>query len=182
MQIDVTFKQMPHSDALAAYAQDKLGRIFKTLPDPVTAQVMLQVEKYRHIAKVTVNSNHLVIKGKEETNDMYSSLDLVADKLERQVKKYHGKIISRHGKRPAAREYKALVSVISESSVADEKPQVLQAKEITLRPMSVDEAVMQMELLNKTFLLFNNAAGHKLNLIFFRDDGHLGLIEPHLED
>jgi len=179
--IDVTFKQMPHSEALSRYAEDKLGRILKNLPEPVSAQVVLQVEKYRHIAKVTVNSNHIVIKGKEETNDMYSSLDLVTDKLDRQVKKYHGKLTGKKTKRPASREFRAQVSVISEKSVAEEKPQVLQAKEIILSPMSVDEAVMQMELLNKSFLLFNNARTHRVNLIFFRDDGHLGLIEPQLE-
>src|SRR5512136_1343216 len=100
--IEVSFKQMPHSEPLSTYVQEKLGRILKNLPEPVTAQVVLQVEKYRHIAKVTVNSNHVIIKGKEETNDMYSSIDLVTDKLSRQVTKYHGKLTDKKGKRPSA--------------------------------------------------------------------------------
>jgi putative sigma-54 modulation protein len=179
--IEVTFKQMPHSAALASYAEEKLGRTLKKLPEPVTALVMLQVEKYRHIAKVTVNSNSIVIKGKEETNDMYSSIDLVADKLDRQVQKYHGKIVGKNTKRTGAREFRAEVKVITEASLSEDKHEVIRAKEIVLKPMSVEEAVMQMELLNKSFLLFNNAASHRLNVIFFRDDGHLGIIDPQLE-
>ncbi len=183
MQIDVTFKQMPHSDALARYAEEKLGRILANLGEPVTAQVVLQVEKYRHLAKVTVSANHIVIKGKEETNDMYSSIDLVADKLERQVKKFHAKLVERKaGKGAPSREVRAQVRVIAESSASQPQPDVIKAKEVVLRPMTVEEAVMQMELLGKNFLLFNNASTRRVTLIFTRDDGNLGIIEPQLEE
>ncbi len=180
MQIEVSFKQMEQSDPLRDYITDKLGKVLKPLVEPVNAQAVLQVEKYRHIAKVTVHANGIVIKGKEETNDMYSSIDLVLDKLERQVRKYREKIVG-HGDREAIREFRASHSVFPETAVGSLESDVIKRKEIILKPISVDEAIMQMELMNKDFLLFNNAKTNQLNVIYLRDDGYFGLIEPQVQ-
>jgi putative sigma-54 modulation protein len=181
MQIEVSFKQMEHSDALRTYINDKLEKVLKPLSEPVSANVILHVEKYRHIAKATVSANGIIIKGKEETNDMYSSIDLVLDKLDRQVRKYKDKI-QVHADREKIREFRAQHAVIPEEDAAVESPSIIQQKEIILKPMSVDEATMQMELMNKNFLLFNNAQTNQLNVIYIRDDGHFGLIQPQMQD
>lgn len=178
MQIEVSFKQMEQSDALRSYTAEKLEKVLKPLVEPINAQVVLLVEKYRHVVKVTVHANGIVIKGKEETSDMYSSIDLVMDKLDRQVKKFRDKIVQ-HGNREALREYRASHRVLTEVS-SEGSPEVIPQKELILKPMSVDEALMQMELLNKSFLLFNNAETNSLNVIYVRDDGHFGLIQPQL--
>jgi len=181
MQIEVSFKQMEQSDPLREYVTEKLEKVLKPLMEPVSAQAVLHVEKYRHIAKVTVHANGIVIKGNEETNDMYSSVDLVLDKLARQVKKYRDKIV-RHGDREAVREFRASHSVLHEETAEPLESEVIRRKELILKPISVDEAIMQMELMNKSFLLFNNAGSHQLNVIYIRDDGHFGLIEPHIQE
>jgi putative sigma-54 modulation protein len=178
MQIEVSFKQMEQSDALRDYAVEKLEKVLKPLVEPINAQAVLLVEKYRHVVKITVHANGIVIKGKEETGDMYSSLDLVMDKLDRQVKKFRDKIVE-HGNREALREYRASHRVLTEVAPGG-PPEVIPQKEIILKPMNVDEALMQMELLNKSFLLFNNAETNSLNVIYIRDDGHFGLIQPQL--
>ncbi|UCG37839.1 MAG: ribosome-associated translation inhibitor RaiA [bacterium] len=179
MQIEVSFKQMEKSNSLRDYFTDKLEKVLKPLSEPINAQAVLQVEKYRHIAKVTVHANGIVIKGKEETNDMYSSIDLVLDKLDRQVKKYREKIV-KHGDREAVREYRASHMVLPEAASSSTAPEIIQQKEIILKPMTVEEAIMQMELLNKNFLLFNNSQTNQLNVIYVRDDGHFGLIQPQI--
>ena len=179
MQIEITFKQMEQSDALRDYTVEKLEKVLKPLVEPISAQAVLLVEKYRHVVKITVHANGIVIKGKEETNDMYSSIDLVMDKLDRQVKKFRDRIVQ-HGDREALREYRASHRVLTEVS-PEAKPEIIPTKEIILKPMSVEEALMQMELLNKSFLLFNNAETNSLNVIYVRDDGHFGLIQPQLQ-
>jgi putative sigma-54 modulation protein len=181
MQIEVSFKHMDQSDPLRDYATEKLEKVLKPLMEPINAQVVLHVEKYRHIAKVTVHANGIVIKGKEETNDMYSSIDLVLDKLDRQVKKYREKI-GRHGDREAVREFRASHSVFPEIGVEALESDVIKRKEIILKPISVDEAIMQMELMNKNFLFFNNSQTNQLNVIYVRDDGYFGLIEPQVQE
>ncbi len=179
MLIEVSFKQMEQSDALRKYVEEKLAKVLKPLDDPISAQCVLQVEKYRHISKVTVSANGIIIKGKEETNDMYSSIDLVLDKLDRQVKKYREKI-QEHGDRESVRVFRARHQVVPES-YSEEVHDVIEHKEIILKPMTVDEAIMQMELMNKNFLLFNNARSYQLNVIYVRDDGLYGLIEPQVQ-
>jgi putative sigma-54 modulation protein len=171
---------MEQSDALRVYVTEKLEKVLKPLMEPINAQTVLHVEKYRHIAKVTVHANGIIIKGKEETNDMYSSIDLVLDKLDRQVKKYREKIV-RHGDREVLREYRASHTVLPEHASASGEPEVIRQKEIILKPMTVEEAIMQMELMNKNFLLFNNSYSNQLNVIYVRDDGHFGLIQPQIQ-
>ena len=179
MQIEVSFKQMEQSDALRGYVVEKLEKVLKPLVEPISAQTVLQVEKYRHIVKVTVHANGIVIKGREETNDMYSSIDLVLDKLGRQVKKYREKIVQ-HGNREILREFRASHTVLPENIQAGGEPEIIPQKELLLKPMTVDEAIMQMELMNKNFLLFNNSSTNNLNVIYIRDDGHFGLIQPQI--
>lgn len=180
MQIEVSFKQMEQSEPLREYITEKLEKILKPLSEPISAQSVLHVEKYRHIAKVTIHTNSIVIKGKEETNDMYSSIDLVLDKLDRQVRKYREKIV-RHGDRETVREFKASHSVFPEELMDEGTPNIIKHKEIVLKPMTVEEAIMQMELMNKNFLLFNNSQTGLLSVIYIRDDGHFGLIQPQTE-
>jgi len=181
MQIEISFKQMEQSDALRGYVEEKLAKVLVPLSEPVSAQVVFHVEKYRHISKITVSANGIIIKGKEETNDMYSSIDLVMDKLERQVRKYRDKI-QEHGDRDSVRVFKASHTVLPEPVGLEQEQEIIQQKELILKPMTVDEAVMQMELMNKTFLLFNNANSSQLNVIYIRDDGHYGLLEPQMQE
>jgi len=97
MQTSVTFKNIEPSESLKKYVGEKLNRFDKYLYNPAEANVVLSVEKFRHIADVNIVGDGLTIKGKEETEDMYSAIDMVLDKLEKQIKKSKQKIRDRRG-------------------------------------------------------------------------------------
>lgn len=175
MQTSVTFKNIDSSENLRAYVADKLDRFDKYLYNPAEASVVLSVEKFRHIAEININGDRLNINGKEETEDMYSAIDMVLDKLESQIKKSKEKLIE---KRSGAK-YRYRSNLPDEGSqIEDEFEKEIKIKNIEYKPMDVDEAVMQMELVNDSFLVFSNARNSQVNVLYRRKDGHYGLIQP----
>ena len=182
MQLAVTFRHMEPSDALKSYAHDKISRIEKYLDSVLEANVVLSVEKFRHIADVTILSDGLKINGQEQTEDMYSAIDMVVDKIERQVKRYRQKIKSKKGsKRTRIKETTLEAGIEEEAGDEDDRPQLIRASQMFAKPMDVDEAVMQLDLSNETFLVFTNSATEKINVLHRREDGNYGLIEPMQE-
>ena len=178
MQVSVTFRKIDASDTLRNYAREKLHRIKKYVEDPIEAYVVLSVEKFRHIAEVSINANGLRLNGQEETGDMYSAIDMVVDKVESQIKKYRHRLKKRKsdgGPKPLVMRMNVLAS---ESFEEDQEPQIIKTKQINAKPMDIDEAVMQMELANSEFLVFTNAKTENINVIYRRRDGNYGLIEP----
>jgi putative sigma-54 modulation protein len=174
MQTSVTFKNLDPSDTLKAYVADKLNRFDRLLDNPAEANVVLSVEKFRHIAEINIAGDRLTINGKEETVDMYSAIDNVLDKLEKQIKKSKQKIRER---RPGA---KAKNFAIEDEATAidDEIERQVRVKNIEYKPMDVEEAVLQMDLMTDNFLVFTNARSDRVNVLYRRKDGHYGLIQP----
>jgi len=175
MQTSVTFKNLDPSDPLKSYVQDKLDRFDRLLDNPAEANVVLSVEKFRHIAEININGDRLTINGKEETNDMYSAIDMVLDKLEKQIKKNKQKVRER---RTASKDR---TKNLTEAGVnmPDEEPAIeVKVKNIEYKPMDVEEAILQMDLLKDNFLVFTNARSDKINVLYRRKDGHYGLIQP----
>jgi len=176
MQTSVTFKNIDSSENLRSYVSDKLDRFDKYLYNPAEASVVLSVEKFRHIAEVNINGDRLNIIGKEETEDMYSAIDMVLDKLEKQIKKNKEKLSN---KRSGAK-YRSKGGVATESDMPDDDfEKQIKIKNIEYKPMDVDEAVMQMELVDDNFLVFTNARDSRINVLYRRKDGHFGLIQPN---
>ncbi len=175
MQLSVTFKNIEPSDHLKAHLQEKLDRLDKFFDNPAEANVALSVQKHRHIAEINVSADRLTIIGKEETTDMYSAIDMVLDKLEKQIKKGKQKI---RDHRTAARA-KAKEILSTESIPADEDlGKEIRVKNIDYKPMDTDEAAMQLELTPDNFLVFTNSRTERVNVIYRRNDGHFGLIQP----
>ncbi len=174
MQTSVTFKNLDCSETLKSYVTDKLNRFDRLLDNPAEANVVLSVEKFRHIAEINIAGDRLNINGKEETIDMYSAIDMVLDKLEKQIKKGKQKIRER---RPGSKT-KNLVSAQAANPPEDETERHIKIKHIDYKPMDVEEAVLQMDLLNDNFLVFTNARSDKVNVLYRRKDGHYGLIQP----
>ena len=175
MQTSVTFKNLDPSENLRTYVQEKLNRFDKFLYNPAGANVVLSVEKFRHIAEINIIGDRLNINGKEETVDMYSAIDMVLDKLGKQIKKNKQKNRERRsGTRVRTKD------IIAEDTVPMdlEAAKQIKVKNIEYKPMDVEEAVMQMDLLNNNFLVFTNARTDKVNVLYQRKDGHYGLIEP----
>ena len=176
MQTSVTFKNLDPTDTLKSYVRDKLDRFDRYLDNPAEANVVLLVEKFRHIAEININGDRLTINGKEETNDMYSAIDMVLDKLEKQIKKNKQKIRER---RPGVKA-KNIALMEADINLPDEElVREIKVKNIEYKPMDVEEAVLQMDLLNNSFLVFTNARSDQVNVLYRRKDGHYGLIQPN---
>jgi putative sigma-54 modulation protein len=176
MQVSVTFRKVEASDTLRDYATEKLHRMKRYVEDPIEAHVVLSVEKFRHLAEVTINANGLVINGAEETGDLYSAIDMVVDKLESQIKRHRRKIRQRKGDGGARGQMKT--SALEEAGLEEETPQVIKTEQVYAKPMDVDEAVMQLKLAKSEFLVFTNSKSKSINVLYRRKDGHYGLIEP----
>jgi putative sigma-54 modulation protein len=175
MQTSVTFKNLEPSEHLKSYVTEKLNRFDKLLDNPAEAGVVLVVEKHRHIAEVNITGDRMSINGKEETGDMYSAIDMVLDKLEKQLKRSKQKIRERRA------SAKGQTRTIREeaSRMAEEEPaREVKIESLEFKPMDVEEAVLQMDLTDQGFLVFTNARSSQINVLYRRKDGHYGLIQP----
>lgn len=176
MQTSVNFKNIDSSDNLSQYVSHKLDKFDRFLDNPAEASVVLSVEKFRHIAEINIVGDRLNIYGKEETVDMYSAIDMVLDKLEKQIKKNKDKTRERRtgskarGLKPSAEENMLHVE-------PEERGQVV-VEHIDYKPMDVEEAIMQMDLLEDHFFVFTNARSERVNVLYRRKDGDFGLIQP----
>ena len=175
MQTSVTFKNLDPSDHLKTYVGDKLNRFDRFLDNPAEANVVLSVEKFRHIAEINIVGDKLTIYGKEETNDMYSAIDMVLDKLEKQIKKSKQKIRER---RSGTKGRNHVMVEERDPLPDDEIERQVKVKHIEYKPMDVEEAVLQMDLIEDSFLVFTNARTDQINVLYRRRDGHYGLIQP----
>jgi putative sigma-54 modulation protein len=165
MNIIVTGRHLEVTPALKDYAEKKIKRFDRYLSNITEAVVTLSVEKYRHKVEVLLKVNGVLIQAEGITGDVYSSIDEVAEKLDRQIKKYKEKLVS-HRKS----EGKAAIPM--------DVGRIIKNKRFELKPMSPDEAAMQMELLDKDFFVFTNDNSGDINVIYRRRDGNFGLIEP----
>jgi len=160
------------TQALRDYVHKRLRKLDKYFDEPPTVQVMLTVQRGRHRAEMTLTINAMLLRGEEETDDMFASIDLVVDKLERQMAKYKTRL-QRRGKEGLGRT--AANAVAAEP---DEEPRIVRTKRFAIKPMTPEEAVMQMNLLGHDFFVFTNALTEEVNVVYRRKDGNYGLIEP----
>jgi putative sigma-54 modulation protein len=193
MRITVTFRHMEATDALRQHAEKRLRRIAKYVHRAVDAHVILSVVKRRHVAEIVLNADRTTLTAKEETGDLYSAIDLAADKIEQRARKHTEKLKSHKLSAPSRRARESApppappehngpglrVDVIRADSFGRRNgPEVIHTKRLPVKPMSVEEAVMQMDLMSNEFLVFRNAATASLSVVYRRKDGHYGLIEP----
>ncbi len=169
MQIAVTFRHMEPSEPLRQYVTQKMGKVKKYLREPIDVHCVLSVEKFRHIADVTINSNGVTIKGQEVTEDMYSAIDLVTSKIERQVSRYRDRLKEHKPEGPPPVRVQILPG---------EEPKVIETESYFLKPMALEEAVMEMDLSTRDFIVFRNSETGRFNVLYRRKDGNYGLIEP----
>ena len=180
MQIAVTFRHMESSEAVRNYVEEKLARVKKYVEEPIDAQVVLSVQKkIYHRAEVTMVAKGLTMKSAEEKDDMYAAIDLMVDKIERQLKRYKEKL-KRHKGGHSGTHRRVEKAVISAPSVdeGDGAPEIIRSHSFSVKPMSVEEAVMQMDLLQKDFLVFTDDRSDEMNVVYRRKDGNYGLIVP----
>jgi len=172
MNILVNGRHLEITPALKNYAEEKIKKFERYASDITEATVTLSVEKYRHKAEVQLKTGGMLIQAESVTGEIYSAIDEVSEKLDRQVKKYKEKLVS-HRKSPGKSTETAF-----EPSSLHEGARIIKNKRFELKPMSPDEASMQMELLDKSFFVFINDISGDINVIYRRQDGNFGLIEP----
>jgi putative sigma-54 modulation protein len=175
MQTSVTFKNLDPSDHLKSYVTEKLNRFDKLLDNPAEAGVVLLVEKHRHIAEVNITGDRMSINGKEETGDMYSAIDMVLDKLEKQLKRGKQKIRER---RAMAKGQTRTIREEPVHRAEEDAAREIKIETLEVKPMDIEEAVLQMDLNDQGFLVFTNARSLQINVLYRRKDGHYGLIQP----
>ncbi|MFO7837958.1 MAG: ribosome-associated translation inhibitor RaiA [Desulfosalsimonadaceae bacterium] len=178
MQTSVTFKNIEPSENLKSYVSNKIEKLDKLLDNPGEANVVLSVEKIRHITEIKLLGDRLTLNCREESNDMYSSIDLALDKLEKQLKKNKQKV-RQHRQGPRGELKEKSLQETAGADVAEEytNPRI-RVQNIEYKPMDIEEAGMQLELTPDNFLVFTNARTNRINVIYRRNDGDLGLIQP----
>jgi putative sigma-54 modulation protein len=177
MEITVTFRRMEPAESLRLYAVEKLSKIKKYLDSPFEAHIVLEVEKFRHMADVTLSMDGTWIKAIEETSDMYSAIDQVMDKIEKQVKRHRSKIKDRRGETMRGGEALEGNLAVQTPIPLSEEP-VITVEKLAAKPMDPEEAAMQLSISAQDFLVFRNSRSREINVIYRRRDGNLGLIEP----
>ena len=174
MEMTVTFRHLEPSDALKDYVTDKVSRIEKYLSNITEVHIILTHEKLANTAEVIVHANRSKITAREKHKDnMYASIDLMVDKLERQVKKQKDKITSHKEHR------KALHNIFSAELMDGSRDQsIVRSETISINSMSLDSALAKIGQNNDDFFVFKNNATNNVNVLYRRRDGYFGLIEP----
>ncbi len=173
MQVSVTFRQLEPSEALKSYVTDRLKKFKRYLDGPLEAHVVLGLEKFRHLADITINSNGHVVKGREENADMYAAIDLVMDKIDMQLRKH----------RERQREVKADRTSRTAAAVEEEEPRTrtpLRRVKVEVPPLELKDAVELLQNKGSAILVFTDVNSGALSILYRRADGRLGLAEPQL--
>lgn len=182
MQLIITGKNMHVSERTENFVRRKLARLERHLHDESEARVELSEEKtknasQRHIAQVTLYNNGTIIRAEERAADLKVAVDAVVDKLDKQIRRYKDKQVRR--RRSAAEVTNEVKERAAEGEIENEA-RVVRTKRVPTAPMSAYEAIEQMELVGHSFFLFLNADSGELNVVYRRDDGNYGLLEPQL--
>jgi putative sigma-54 modulation protein len=176
MKIILSGKNMEIGDSLRKQADKKIRKIEKYFKPNVDAQVTLSTEGYRHIVEVTIPFDGVVIRAEESTDDMYTSLDRVIEKLEKQIHKHRTKLEKKL--KEGAFKFDGEVFVSGVAQAEEPKGRIIRNKRFVIKPMTEDEALTQMDLLGHSFFVFQNAETNEVNVLYKRKDGNYGLIEP----
>ena len=183
MKLQIVSKNVELTEPILAYANKKVDRLSRYLPLIVEAKLEISREDtklptQRFVAQITIDSKGTLIRAQERAGDIHSVIDKVTTAVARRVKRFKGKLYHKRG-----------TSVVRHQEIAaveEEKPQaakkVVKTKHFLVKPMSIEEAITQMELLGHDFFLFINSDTDKLNLLYSRKDGNYGLIEAGIED
>ncbi len=197
MKLDVTGRHVNVTPALRTLAREKILKLKKWIDDLMEVHVIFTVEKHRHIAEIVAHGRHVVFSAREVTADMYTSIGKCVDKLESQARKHKEKFEAR--RRRGAGLAQAAVAAAAPASTrraarrrlpvtdgrrsilemeAEEPPRIVKTDTFPRKPMSVEEAALQVRQSDLEFFVFRNERSREVNVLYRRKDGSLGLIEP----
>jgi putative sigma-54 modulation protein len=173
MRYTITGRNVNVTPGLRAAIEEKIGKLDRYFNPDTEVIVTLSVQKDRQKIEVTIPVKGSIIRAEESSSDMYVSIDLVEEIIERQMKKYKNKLID---KKQSAQAFSDLF--LNEEVPADEEIQIVKAKRFAMKPMDPEEACVQMELLGHNFYVFLNADTEQVNVVYKRKGNTYGLIEP----
>ncbi|MBN1688214.1 MAG: ribosome-associated translation inhibitor RaiA [Candidatus Omnitrophica bacterium] len=183
MDIRITGKHLSVTEGMKEHLTEKLGKLDKYSPKIVEAHVILKKEKYLHEAEITLTAKNLRAFGQGKSKEnIFTAMDQAYSRIEKQLKKFREKVKDHHKKRgpvPVREEVDVPQRILEEGvALADSKPEIIRSPSFAPKPMSVEEASMQLELSSEPFLVFRDPTSERVHVIFKRTDGNHGLVEP----
>jgi putative sigma-54 modulation protein len=181
MQVNITFRHLDPTEALKTHVKDRVAHVQRYIDRPSEAHAVLHVDKLDHHAEITVKAGRFLLRGTARSQDMYASIDAAADRIERQLKKHKARLQDHHKPNGHGAEWTPVevrhdvLNVYEDPAKASHH--VVKSTQFQAKPMTVDEAILQLELLDSSFYVFQNAKDRTINVLFKRDDGAFGLLE-----
>ena len=173
MKFNIVGKNIEVTEGLRAAVEDKIGKLEKFFTEDTEVHVTLSVEKDRQKIEVTIPVKGNIIRSEQVSNDMYVSIDLVEEIIERQLKKYKNKLVDQ---KQSSNFFKQ--EYIEKEYMEDEEVKIIRSKKFDIKPMYPEDACIQMELLGHNFFVFCNAETEQINVVYKRKGNTYGLIEP----
>jgi putative sigma-54 modulation protein len=178
MKVSVTFRNAEGEDWQKEYIEERLKKLKKYIDNPMDVRVVLSVEKFRNVAEVNIMATGININSKEEDKDMHLAIDNAVDKIERQIKRHKEKIRGHKTNNRSDREAEP-VELFADETDDTLYAKLAETKKMVLQPMSIDDAVMEMESSKNRFIIYRDSATENVSLIYRRDDGKYSLIETN---
>lgn len=184
MLIHIRGKHVEVTDALRSYIEKKLQRLEKHFHDIKEANVVLSVQRGMQMVEIQLEGDGILLRGEERRgNDMYASIDDVVEKLDGRVQKFKGKVRSKSQEqgpteKNAIKEQAMTEAYGPEAADEEDMPTLVRTKRFAIKPMVPEDAARQMELLHHDFFVFRNSETEDVNVVYKREDGNYGLIEP----
>ena len=171
-------RELDVTPALKDYVEKKITKVTKQFKTVGDISAVLKVEKGNHIVEITVPASGILLRAQETTKDMYSSIDLVIEKIERQIHKYKTRLMKRKYNNFQDAVVPASVETVAED---DGEFKIIKNKSFAMHPMTAEEAILQMNLLNHDFFVFYDPDFGGVNVVYRRKDGNYGLLAPELK-
>jgi putative sigma-54 modulation protein len=179
MKMDITGRHIEITEPIRKFAEDRLQRLHSVLEEVVEVHFILTIEKHqRHIAEVNVKTHHDFYNSEEVSTDMYTSIAAVLDNMEKQILRSKGKSLARKRRANHAGGVVTSSAEEIEAAIGDTLPRIVRTHEIAAKPLSVDEAALEVDTNGSMFLVFRNSETRRLNVVYKRKDGNIGWIEP----
>ncbi|MDF2557377.1 MAG: ribosomal subunit interface protein [Bacillales bacterium] len=180
MKYNIRGENIEITPAIREYAEKKIGRLERYLELNENSKVNINMRTFHdHTAKVevTIVLQHLVLRAEEHTSDMYEAIDLITDKLERQIRKHKTKVNRKWRESGKEAQFAAVLPESSVSVQEDDELEVVRTKQFNLKPMDIEEAILQMDLLGHNFFVFADGETDETQVVYKRNDGKYGLIQ-----
>ena len=178
MKYNIRGDKLVVTDAINEYVETKLSKLNKYFKEEdILANILLRVRGNSQIIEVTIPTDKFILRGEEEDKDLYAAIDLVTDKLERQIRKNKTRLKKQNSIDNKYKEFNFEYIIPEEETTEDE--QIVKRKNIEMKPMDEEEAILQMNLLGREFFVYKDINTNKVCVIYKRKDGHYGLIETN---